>query len=304
MSSPVESPAIAPPAAEPCPTPLEWRVVLEEFRRQARPFTAPDDFGGTVRGLTFGSGAPLYVAGPAVGNHELFALLAWLLKEDYCCVFVEPPTIRWPVKSQTELPRQSGAVLAAARHLGHTVVSLLGVGFGASLALDVCLNQPERVNALIVLQGTPRLSASLLERGLNTYGGILPGTMKSIPGWSGLQRQNHRAWFPPFDGSRFDFLVQNLASTSTAQHARRMTVWSDLDFRPQLGNIRTPLLLVSTEGQGALASLGMEELRVGVPHAQSESLHSAGLHPYLTHPHRLAKLIRTFIDGVRTASAH
>lgn len=297
MSPSAESTPAA-PAVEPCPAPLEWRVVLDEFRRGCRAFNTVDHSDGrTIRGWSFGEGSPLYVVGAATGNHELFALLAWLLKDACCCVFVEPPEIGWPVRSAAELPRQTGALLAAAAHLGHEHIAILGVGFGSCVALDACLNDPDRVAALAVLQGTPQLSVSLTERGLHSYGSCVPGSIGSIPGWRGVQQQNHRAWFPPFDGSRFDFLIENLSQTPTAQYARRMQLWSSLDFRPQLKRIETPLLLVNTEGQGRNISAGMEELRSGVAEAQVESLHSAGLHPYLTHPHRVAKLIRTFVES-------
>src|SRR5262245_38161150 len=100
MSLPDErSPPVAPAASEPCPTPLEWRVVLEDFRRGRHRFECDvPATGELVRGITFGEGPPLYIVEPAAGDAELFALLAWLLREHYCCVFVERPSIGWPVR--------------------------------------------------------------------------------------------------------------------------------------------------------------------------------------------------------------
>lgn len=300
MPLPAETiPPVAPAGGEPCPTPLEWRVVLEEFRCGRRPFESVDAVTGErVRGVTFGEGPPLYVVGPAPGDAELFALLAWLLREHRCCVFVEPPDIGWPVRSVEELPRQSGALLAAASHLGHERFAVFGVGFGSAAALDLCLNEPARVSALALVQGTARLELTWLERGLHRYGAMLPGTIGRIPGWRGMQVQNHMPWFPPFDGSRFDFLVDDLARTPTAQLSRRMLMWGDLDFRPQLRSITAPIMLIETEGLGRGSVGALNELQTGLPQAQVESLHSAGLHPYLTHPHRVAKLLRTFLETV------
>ncbi|MBL8849905.1 MAG: alpha/beta hydrolase [Planctomycetaceae bacterium] len=306
MSSPAESPAVAPSAtAEPCPTPLEWHVVLDEFRRQWRHFVAPSHVGTErVTGVTFGAGTPLYVLGPAAGDCRLFALLAWLLKDDFCCVFVDLPKLGWPVRGAVELPKLTGAVLSAAAHLGHFQHGVLGVEFGSAVALDLAANYPNRISSLVLLQAAAKFSPTWLERGMLAYGSCLPGAIGGIPGWWNLQRQNHRPWFPPFDDSRFDFLARTLGESPTSQFSRRMQLRAGLDFSPHLGSIAAPTLLVETEGEGPVIRRGMDQLRAGLPHAQVESLHSTGLHPYLTHPHRLAKLIRTFVDSVRVASAN
>jgi pimeloyl-ACP methyl ester carboxylesterase len=273
--------------------------VLDEFRRQCHPFDAVDDSNGErVSGVMFGTGAPLYVLGPAAGDRELFSLLAWLLKDEFCCVFVDPPSIDWPVRSATELARHSRHVLTAAQQLGHQRFAILGVEFGSAVALDLAVNNPDQVAALILLQAAARISPSWMERGLHTYGSWLPGMIGGLPGWWNLQRQNHRPWFPPFDNSRFDFLVQNVGRTRTSQLSRRMRLWSDLDFRAHLGSVSARTLLIDTEGEGPNVSRRMCELQDGLTDARSEDMHSSGLYPYLTHPHRIAKLARTFLESV------
>jgi len=270
--------------------------VLDEFRRLSVPFETHND-GERVAGVTFGAGAPLYVLGPAAGDRELFSLLAWLLKDDFCCVFIDRPSIGWPVNVATELPRLTRSVLSAASQLGQARFSVLGVEFGSALALDLAVNNPEQVTALVLLQGAPRVLPSWLERGLHTYGSGMPGLIGGIPGWWNLQQQNHRPWFPPFDNSRFDFLVQNLGQTPTAQFSRRMRLWTDLDFGPHLTSIAAPTLLIETEGEGPNIGRQMQALQAGLSNVRTEEMHSSGLYPYLTHPHRVAKLIRTFLCG-------
>lgn len=298
LINPSGQPSAAPAAGEPCPAPLEWRVVLVEFRKQSRPFVVPSHDGSDcLTGLTFGAGAPLYFLGPAAGDRNLFALLAWLLKDDFCCVFVDLPELGWPVRTAVELPKLTGAVLSAAAHLGHSQHAVLGVEFGSALALDLAANFPDRVGSLILMQPTARFAPSLLERGLYAYGACLPGAIGGIPGWWNVQRRNHRRWFPPFDDSRFDFLVQTLGQSPTAQFSRRMQLWSGLDFAPHLRSITAPTLLIETEGEGPIVSERLQALQAGLSDVRTESLHSAGFYPYLTHPHRVAKLIRTFLCG-------
>ena len=67
-----------------------------------------------------------------------------------------------------------------------------------------------------------------------------------------------------------------------------------VNLEDRLQQVRCPVLLVRTEGQGKLEAAGHEALERGLPNARVEWLHSTGLHPYLTHPHRLAKLLKTF----------
>jgi pimeloyl-ACP methyl ester carboxylesterase len=75
-----------------------------------------------------------------------------------------------------------------------------------------------------------------------------------------------------------------------------------VDLRPDLPQIRQPVLLVRTEGEGAVSAACQEELAAALPHAKSEWLHTTGQLPYLTHPHRLAKLVKSFL--VNESSPH
>lgn len=284
---------------EPCPTPLQWNVVVDEFRKRRQVETVDAADVPALPVATLGTGPALYILGPAAGDCELFALLAWLLKDEYCSVLVDLPHIGWPVRCLAELQRQTAAVLSAADQLQHERFAVLGVGPGGTVAIDLCVNAPQRAAALALLQGSASLELSGLERGFYAYGSLLPGTLGVIPGWRGLQQRNHRPWFPPFDSSRFDFLLQNLASTPTAQASRRMLLWAGLDFRPQLSALKQPGLVIRTEGESRAARDGMQTLQTGMPNAQVEELHSTGVFPYLTHPHRVAKLLRSFLQDVR-----
>jgi pimeloyl-ACP methyl ester carboxylesterase len=286
----------APGTPDTCPPPLEWRSVLDEFRRLSRGFAVDSPDSGGIRGRTFGSGSPLYVLGPAAGDCELFALLAWLLKDDHCCVFVEPQPVSWPVRPLPELRRQTCALLRAADELGHERMSVLAVGAASIPALDLCLNAPGRIERLALLHGRARLATSWLENAICLYGSLLPGALRSVPGWRRVQQRIHRYWFPPFDAGRFDFLLETLGRTPTAQAARRLRLWSGLDYRPRLSALQLPVLLMHTEGEGRAIDADMQQLQSALPQAQVVDLHSTGLYPYLTHPHRVAKLIREFLQ--------
>lgn len=291
MPSELSSPLPGTTAAEPCPPPLEWRGVLDQFRAECREVAC-----GTgrraVSAAMFGAGQPLYFLGRAAGDRELFSLLAWLLRDEFCCVFVEYPAVGWPPGG---LEPFGAAVLLVADRLQHDRFALFAAGFGSGVALQLSLSAGERLTAQILVGGQAHLRLSGFEWGLLYWGSLAPGTIGHLPGWRALQRRNDRIWFPPFDRSRFDFLQQNLARSRTAQTARRVLLAARRDFRPQLRDVNVRTLLIGTEGEGAMVRASQEELRSNLARVEVEWMHSSGRFPYLTHPHRVAKLIRAFL---------
>jgi pimeloyl-ACP methyl ester carboxylesterase len=291
----------APPAAEPCPTPLEWREVLVEFRAQ-RQSVAVQAGDVAITAATFGTGRPLYVLGPAPGTHEQFALLAWLLREDFRCVFIEYrplPSLTFR-SSAPALPLLAADVTAIADRLGDDRFAVCSTSFGSLVALQLAVDEPDRIDAITLVCGYARREYSWFEQGLIAYGRFMPGRLSWLRGWKSLQEHNHRPWFPPFDPTRWEFLRADLASTPTSQLARRLAVSSRADFRPLLPRIHAPVLLVRTEGDGQVLTACQDELEAGLPHVRSEWLHSTGHFPHLTHPHRLAKLLKAFLLDAHT----
>jgi pimeloyl-ACP methyl ester carboxylesterase len=290
------STAAAPTVSEPCPAPLEWRQVLTEFRAQRQSVvTRSGDI--DITSLTFGYGRPLYFLGPAAGSHEQFALLAWLLREEFRCVFVEyrPLPAFTFRKCGMALAQQAADVTSMAQHLGDDQFAVCASSFGSLIALQLLADEPDSVNAAVLVGGAAHRDFTWLEQLLIDYGRFMPARLSSLPGWRSLQQHNHRPWFPPFDATRWEFLLNDLAATPTSQLARRLALSRRVDFRPLLPQIRTPVLVVRTEGEGKILTACQDELEAGLPHVRSEWMHTSGHFPHLTHPHRLAKLLKTFL---------
>ena len=79
-----------------------------------------------------------------------------------------------------------------------------------------------------------------------------------------------------------------------AELARRTQAIMTYDVRAELPQMAAPTLLIRTEGDGGVAQRGIDEVERGLPAAKIEWLHNTGHLAYLTHPHRLAKLVREF----------
>ena len=288
-------------AGEPCPTPLVWRQVLTAVHEQREEFTFA--WGGReLHGATLGSGRPLYFLGPIAGGWELFALTACLLREEFRCRLIELPELRYAADAATYVTASGDAVTAAADSLGDQTVALFGASLGGTIALQTLAMYPERFEAAVLIGTAARRRLTLMERAMLIWGGLLPGRLRQLPGWKRVLEQNHRHWFPPFDQSRWQFLLQNLGETPIALAARRQSVLGGVNLREQLPGITQPVLIVRTEGEGRILTEHQKELQQGLPSAEVEEMRNAGQLPYLTHPHRVAKLVRRFLVEKRDSS--
>jgi pimeloyl-ACP methyl ester carboxylesterase len=289
--------AVCPDDREPCPTPLTASEVLARLRQEA-PLWSIDRAGRAIHGRTFGNGPPLYLLNGLLGTHELYVLLAWVLREHVRCVLFD-----WPANGP-RAPRGREPIAAFVEDLfgvadfhGDDRFTVFGTSLGGLVALAAMLDQPPRIERAILHGSAGARRLSILERLLVRAGRLLPGTLAGVPFHAAILRQNHRPWFPPFDAARFQFLLDDAGSTRTRTLAGRANVLQRTDLRPRLRAIHQPVLLVRTEGEGEVSARAQEELAAALPDARSEWLHTCGQLPHLTHPHRLAKVLRPFLNA-------
>ena len=281
-----------------CPPPLAWSEVLADFHKQADAwyFDRPNY---RLSGRTLGSGPPLYLLNGFSGTHELYSLFVWLLRDRFRCVLFD-----YPVSAggkHLTLDDMADDLVAIADTCADRTCSVFASSFGGLVAMTALGRHPGRFDRTIIHAGFAHRSLSWFERLLIDVCRRLPGRLRHFPGRGAVQRQNHRRWFPPFDGTRWQFFSDNTGSAPLAELARRAAIVRDCDLRPLLPAIKQPLLLLRSEGNGPLLDACNQELANGLPHAAVESMNDTGQIPFLTHPHRLAKVVHGFFD-VDTAS--
>jgi pimeloyl-ACP methyl ester carboxylesterase len=298
-------PAPAAPAlvSEGCPTPLGWAEVLESFRSEGAAWSIDVD-GGTLHGRTLGRGRPLYFLNGITGNCELFCLLAWLLRDDFRCVLFDYRSLaslgrRRDVARAGRLTmrRLVDDLWAVADAQGERTFSLFAAPFGALVALSAMSERPERVEQAVLLGGFVRRRLSLFERFLCGVGRFVPGKSGQVPVRDTLQRASHQRAFPPFDASRWGFFAANTSQTPIGDLADRAALLGTFDLTRDASRIERPVLLLGVEHEGAISAAGREELQRLVPAARTEFIPLAGQLAYLTHPHRVAKAVRSFLVG-------
>ncbi len=282
---------------EGCPSPLGWSQVLDAFRSQSAAWSISPR-GGPLRGRTFGRGRPLYFLNGFAGDLELFSLLAWLLQDEFRCVLFNYP-------SAGEMPRKArrSSVDALAEDLFAIAdaqqdesFSVFATSFGGAVALAALGADAGRIDRAVLHAGFARRELSPLERMLAATGRFLPGTLACVPFREAIHRANHQRSFPPFDQGRWSFFTKNVGRTPIRDLAERASIIRAFDFRGRLPALCRPILLVGTEAQGSVAAGCLEELARGLPHSTVETLHSTGHLVHLTHPHRLAKVVRAFLS--------
>lgn len=275
---------------EPCPTPLSWQDVLRQFKSLSDQRTVNID-GAVVTLRSIGTGPPLYLLSGLTGDSDLLSLSVWLIRETHQCVLLEFPTDFRP-KSPDEI---GALLLAIAEANGHRTFSVFSTGFGCVAALTAMRIAPQRITAAILHGAFARCELSVFERTAAAVGRFLPGAIGSIPGVKRIFSQNHRPWFPPFDESRWSFAESNLSATPISGLARRASILSDFDFSAQLDRLKTPILLVRCEGDSPIQVTAQDQLEQSIPGVSVEWLHTCGRLPFLTHPHRLKRIVLDFL---------
>ncbi len=287
----LNDPSLAPAKpGEGCPPPLGWADVVREIGERRVVIDAVVR-GRAVRAYSVGDGPPLYFLNGISATPDLFSLLVWLLRDDFRCVVLEYPS--W-ARSLGDL---SDALLAVADAAGDDQFDLYAASFGSLVALHTLLEAPQRISH-VVLQGPlvgMRLSSA--ERTGARLLSWLPGQMRRLPMFASIARGNHARWFPPVDPTRWQFAEQDLTEPRIADVARRGRMLIGTDFSARLSEIATPTLLISSEGEVARHRDAARLLNERLPNSRHEDIPNTGHLAFLTHPHRMANLVRPFLQS-------
>ena len=292
MNPQIESPSalvsVALPAPSSCPPPLVWTEVLAQFQKQARIFELGTG-SGRFRVTVFGDGQPLYFLNGWSGDADLFCLTAWMLREQFRCVLIDYPT------TASNLESLATIVTQAADAVGDPSVDLFASNFGTAVGLRAALSAPDRIRRLVLQGPIVSYRLSWLEAICARLASWLPERIKQVPFRRRLLFTNHRLWFPPIDETRWQFLARNSMQTSLRVVARRFLMLAGFDFSPQVSGLRCPVLVITSEGDPRRANEAACWLAEQLPHARHENISNCGQVPFVTHPHRLANLLKPFL---------
>lgn len=283
---------------ESCPPPLRCRAVWESVQSEAQSWRVTGPRGATLSGWVYGAGPTLLLVSPLGGASPLWSLLAYLLRDDVQCV-----TWDWTsVGDNRSLSHYADDLLAVTQTLDASPCAVYGVALGGAIALQAARAFPDSIALALIQDGFSQRRLTLAERLLAQLGAWSRRPLSRTPGWEHVQTLNHRRWFPPLDPDRWGFFLEATGRLPLSIVARQALACRRFDIREELPRIETPVWCVSTEGAGPRAKRNAEALMAGLRSAQLESVHTTGYHFGLTHPHRLAKLVRQAL-GMQTSPA-
>lgn len=284
---------------EGCPPPLQWQQVVAAFREQSEQWHT-DTPAGPITGRVWGEGPTLVFLNGLGGSNELFALCVYLLKVQCRCVVLDYPTDRrvsWPqfCDSVAEIIEEFA---------GTDGCHLFGTSFGSAVALETALRLGSRIQSVTLHAAFAHLHLTMFERFAAQVLRWIPGLMSSVPLWRAIQERSHRLWFPPIDPSRWQFYLGNAGATSISILAKRFGMLRQCDLRSRLSQLQVPVMSLQVEGEGETQSRCRDELTAMLPNVRTEFFHTTGMLVFLTHPHRLAKLIREFVASTLEIESH
>jgi pimeloyl-ACP methyl ester carboxylesterase len=277
-----------PATGEGCPTPLAWKQVQTEFLKQSEEFSFVES-GLTIKGRVIGEGTPLYFLNGISASPTLFCLTVWLLRGEFRCVILDfPPEAR-------SLDQLAESLDLAATQLGDEQFDLYATSFGTAVALQAMISGQPRIKQAVLQGPLIEMKFSVAEQLALSMLGWLPGQMERLPLRRTVLQNNHGRWFPPFDITRWKFLMAETGNVPTRDVARRAKMLKGLDLTNQLAEIQTPALVISSEGEARRHRESATVLASELPNARAEEISNTGHVPFVTHPHRLAKLVRQFL---------
>lgn len=281
-----------------CPPPLNWSDVVQEFVREGDAWYL-DRPGYRLQGRSWGEGPPLYFLNGISGTLELYSLLVYLLRDSYRCVLFDYPGTRGNAHESRglTLDRLVDDLFSIADKIGDDQFNLFATSFGTLVGQGAMLRSPGRIQRAILQGGFASRELSFAERSLIRVWSHMPGRYKHVPFRRMVQQFNHRRWFPPLDPTRWDFLIDNSGDTPASSLARRAAIIRDTSLVQRLGEIQTPVMLIRCEGEAIVSESCHDVMAKGLPSARVEHLHTTGHLPYLTHPNRVAKLVREFLTS-------
>ena len=162
---------------------------------------------------------------------------------------------------------------------------LMGVSFGAAVALETAIRQPGRFCGLVVQGAEVRFEPTLVRR---VAGEILNGY--PLPTDNPFVNQFFHLLFGgrPKDQALVRFVVETCWQTDQAVMSRRFNIAARLDLSPRLARIRTPTLIIRGGRDLFVTAEGTAELVRRIPRAELVEIPSAGHLAFLTHAREVA----------------
>ncbi|SIO45513.1 carboxylesterase BioH (pimeloyl-CoA synthesis) [Singulisphaera sp. GP187] len=247
--------------------------------------------------VQMGQGDPLVLVPGLAGGWKLLAPLASQLARHYQVTIPGLRGDRFPMGNSCVSGLSDHAVDLSQliEQLGLERPSLFGVSFGGAIALELAVEQPHRIGALVVQGVVPKFRTNLgttiarrvLERfPLPTDNGFLNQFFNLLHGGK------------PEPGPLTDFVVERCWETDQGVMARRIGHLESFDVSDRLWRIDVPTLVLAGTRDSIVPPSRQRALAAEIAGARYATLEGAGHIAFLSHRVEVAQQVRRFLREV------
>ena len=256
--------------------------------------------GGLVEVVRLGEGEPIVMVGGLAGGWSLLAPLALRLSREHEVILCGlrgdlRSVMSRSVASIDDMARDLGWVI---RELGLESPTLLGVSFGAAIALELAAQAPACLDRLIVhgveARFQQRLGSRIARHVLERY---------ALPTDNAFVNQFFRLLFgkgvPP--GAALDFVIERCWATDPLEIAHRLRLLEEFDLTGRLDRVQTPTLVIAGERDVVVPPERQKALADSLDQGEFTILPQAGHVGFVTHASAFARVVREFVNAPVTA---
>lgn len=246
---------------------------------------------------TWGEGPPLLLLPGLAVDASSFVLPGAHLAAKFRCIGFDYPAGRCDLDALTD------AALALLDNVGVKEANVLGCSFGSLVALRLLRQHPERFLRGVLTGGFAHrrlapaevLLAHLLRR--------WRAPMGRLPLLQAVLRRSHQASFFGQPPEVWEFFLERCSAPLIAAVAERILLLQGLDLRPELPEIRQPVILVTGDLDALVPEACTAALRAGLPQSAHVELPGCGHYPQFSHANQLAEIVCHFCCPHTCASA-
>lgn len=276
-----------------CPAPADIRAEVAAYDRDADVGT----WNGPRYRMTYrilGEGPPLILCPGVASTYRGFAIMLNRLAARFKTIVYDYPGEHPGDGARLETivhDDYADDVRGLIDHLGLGRVYLLGLSFGATVALKTLRLEPRRFPKAVIQGGFARRAFTRAERGALWLGRRFPGRAANLPLHKPILTWNNKYHFPDAIADRWKHFVEQNGLTPIAGLSSRLDLLAKLDLRPILGEIPNEILILHGNEDRLVPRKYFEELCRGLKNSRGVMMPLVGHQPHYTHPEGMAQAI-------------
>ena len=249
--------------------------------------------GQTLLIQSWGNGEPLVVVPGMAGGLPLLAPLIRELSQEFKVIGIEMREEHRLVgfRRPYGLGDLADDLVAVMDSLHLENPRVLGVSFGAVLAMETAIRHPGRIQQLIIQGVGSHFENGLIPRVANM---VLPHfpLPNNMPGINQFFNLLFGKNWP--DRALVNAVIRQCWQTDQGVISERFDLVRQFDWRHRLSNVFLPILALRGENDVLVSRSCLSDLKIRLPYGIHKEIEGAGHLAFATHPVEFSRLVREF----------